>query len=204
VYLGGEEEVRPVGCGNTMITPAVLKEIESTAEGREFLARMCRRADHTPPLLVPLDDIAVRRRRPQPQYGDMDFMIKQTEYDDSLFLFADTFEAHGTCMPLNHRPGHGPALNPYNRHGMYSARPRAAGIPTSSLAFGNFKSLDMPGVKTSIDGSIEEVRALLKKHNYPRIFYLKRDLMDGLEVEVRDYIMKQIATLGVENTSPCA
>lgn len=99
------------------------------------------------------------------KYGDFDWMIKQSKYNDSLFIFNDDEERHKKCIE-----GRGNAIiRKYNRHSIYFP-PRSAGIPTGTMKRGGYNSLTSR-VKFEIDQSLNEIKELIEKHNYKRIFY---------------------------------
>ena len=100
------------------------------------------------------------------QYGDFNWMIKQKEYEDSLFIFNDNEEYHST----NERGGGNAIIRFYNQHNKSLTKPHSAGIPTGTLKYGGYTTLDRMS-RAVIDFSINEIKDLIKKYRYRRIFY---------------------------------
>jgi hypothetical protein len=99
------------------------------------------------------------------QFGDFNWMCKQEEYANSLFIFNDNIEYHNT-----NRAGAGNAImRKYNAHSTLST-PLSAGIPTGSLSTGGFEHFNK-NVKRIIDDSINEIIELIKYFNYTHIYY---------------------------------
>jgi hypothetical protein len=128
-------------------------------------------------------------------YGDFDWMITQPEYSDSLFIYNDNIEAFKN---LNYRrPGAGNAIiRPYR----FKNPPRAMPIPTGSRAEGGFTELST-NVKNDIDRSIREIKDVITKNNYKRVFYSAgSDEIIGMSIfhvdyEVRKYITNELKSL---------
>lgn len=71
------------------------------------------------------------------KYGDFTWMIRQLEYQDSLFIFNDNIESKHS-----YTNGCGNAsIREYNKYNPYIDIPRSAGIPTGSLISRGFISL---------------------------------------------------------------
>ncbi len=130
------------------------------------------------------------------EYGDFNFMIKQEEFNNSLFIFNDNVEDH-----FNSKKGGGNAIiRKYNRHGELD-KPRSAGIPTGSLENGGFDELNEI-TKYVVLSSIQEIKDLIQKYNYDTIIYaidkktgkLGTSIFD-VDDDVIDYIDKQINLL---------
>lgn len=97
--------------------------------------------------------------------GDFDWMCKQSEYSDSLFIFNDNEEFHNSC-----RPGSGNAImRKYNKYSDLEI-PRSAGIPTGTLKNGGYQ-IFRNDTKKNIDNSIIEIIDLIIKYKYNKIFY---------------------------------
>ncbi len=100
------------------------------------------------------------------KYGDYDYMIKQPNYDDSLFIFNDNEEAYLTKYKI--KGGGNAIIRPYR----YSNPPRAAGIPTGTRKSRDqgYKVLDAK-TKNVIDAAIKDIKTLLDTGKYKRVFY---------------------------------
>lgn len=99
------------------------------------------------------------------QFGDFAWMCVQEEYSDSLFIFNDNEEYHDTC-----KGGMGNAvMRKYNKYSKLP-KPKSAGIPTGTLEFGGYQSLNAYSI-LQINSAIEEIIDLIKKYNYKQIFY---------------------------------
>jgi len=97
--------------------------------------------------------------------GDFNWMIKQTEYKNCLFIFNDNIEHHASC-----KIGKGNAIiRQYNKFSSLN-RPRSVGIPTGTYVFGGFSKLDEE-VKTIIDDSINEIKDLIQKYNFDTVYF---------------------------------
>ncbi len=98
--------------------------------------------------------------------GDFEYMNEQEEYKNSLFIFNDNEEYHNTC-----RRGAGNAvMRKYNKYNKNLEKPKSAGIPTGTLSDGGYTELNNE-VKTTIDSAFEEIKELIKLHNYDTIYY---------------------------------
>ncbi len=122
------------------------------------------------------------------EYGDLEWMITQPEYEDALFLYPETYELRNTARRdlIN-------TTTMYNPHGIRWEYPRSAGISNQS-AFGLYRSLSEIGVKKSIDKAIVEIRQLIRCHHYKRIFYRQMQFNRGGE-EIGDYINAVVQSL---------
>lgn len=99
------------------------------------------------------------------QYGDFNWMCKQEEFANSLFIFNDNTEFHNT-----NRTGAGNAImRKYNKYSNLPV-PLSAGIPTGSLQFGGFDEFNK-NVKQIIDNSINEIIELIQHFNYDHLYY---------------------------------
>lgn len=99
------------------------------------------------------------------QFGDFEWMCHDEKYSDALFIFNDNEEYHDTC-----KGGAGNAvMRRYNKYSKLS-KPKSAGIPTGTLEYGGYQSLNKHSVQ-QIDSAIEEIINLIKLHNYKQIFY---------------------------------
>lgn len=99
------------------------------------------------------------------QFGDFNWMCQQYKYYDSLFIFNDNEEYHDTC-----RGGVGNAvIRKYNKYSKLD-KPKSAGIPTGTLEFGGYQSLNI-GAKTQIDNAFNEIVELIDIYKYKQIYY---------------------------------
>ena len=127
--------------------------------------------------------------------GDFNWMIKQSDYTNCLFIFNDNIECH-----LTNKKGSGNAIiRQFNRFSSLD-KPRSAGIPTGTLKYGGFTKLDEE-VETIIDGSINEIKELIEKYNFDTV-YFSQDSSGKLGTsifkvnqDVIDYITEQIYKL---------
>ena len=99
------------------------------------------------------------------QYGDFDWMIKQKEYSDSLFIFNDDEERHKSCAQ-----GKGNAI--IRKYNIYSnfKKPRSAGIPTGTVKRGGYNKLTSH-IKFEIDQALKEIKEIIEKYKYKKVFY---------------------------------
>jgi len=131
--------------------------------------------------------------------GDFNWMIKQHEYNDSLFIFNDNIEWH----KLSFSSGGNACVRNYNKYGEYKNYPQSAGISTGTFKDMGFKKLT-PEVKEIIDNEINEIIELIKIHKYKRIFYSQDKLIKTPKIgtkifvvtdDVLDYILMKIYEL---------
>lgn len=133
--------------------------------------------------------------------GDFNWMIKQKEYDDTLFLFNDNEEQFIAFAFMNQQPegctpgGGNAVIRPYQ----CTIPIRAAGIPTGNR-LGGYKNLQI--AKPLIDRAFNHIRNLLNSGDYDRVAYSAA--ADGYSLgtaifspsqEVKDYIVDQIYKL---------
>jgi len=133
------------------------------------------------------------------KFGDFAWMINQTNYENSLFIFNDNEEDHSTPK----KGGGNAKIRPYNKHGYQALglpQPRSAGISTGTLAKGGYGSLS-DDVKLYIDECVREIKDLLRRHEYDSI-YFSIDGNEGLgtgifkvDEKVKEYIKTQILSL---------
>ncbi len=130
-------------------------------------------------------------------YGDFNWMIKQPEYSDSLFIFNDNEEHHET-----NKKGLGNAIiRPWNKYGD-EKNPRSAGIPTGTLKLGGYLELTN-NVKDTIDNAIIEIEELIQKYKFSTIYYsVGSNGKLGTSIfyvdhNVVNYIDEQINLLGI-------
>ena len=129
--------------------------------------------------------------------GDFKWMIKQHEYDDTLFIFNDNVESI-----TSYRKGNGNAvIRVYNQYNPKLSIPRSAGIPTGySTTREGFKNLTTE-VKKYIDDSIEKIENIIIKYNYKKIIYsINKNAEFGTEIfkvgdDVKRYIIEQLYRL---------
>ena len=131
------------------------------------------------------------------QYGDFNWMSEQYKYSDSLFIFNDNEEYHDTC-----RSGAGNAImRIYNKYSKLD-KPKSAGIPTGTLEFGGYQSLNS-ATKKQIDNSFEEIIELIDIYKYKQIYYSSE--LDGkvgtsifnVDNKVIRYITHKLFTLTI-------
>ena len=131
------------------------------------------------------------------KYGDFDWMIKQKEYNDSLFIFNDDEERHKTGVQ-----GKGNAI--IRKYNKYSGiiRPKSAGIPTGTVKRGGYTKLTSRS-KFEIDQSIKEIKELILNYDYKKIFYSSdKEGRLGTSIfkvgdDVIEYITLEIQSLNV-------
>jgi len=130
------------------------------------------------------------------EYGDFNWMINQSTYSNSLFIYNDDTESKN-----KYTSGKGNAIiRPYNQNNPDIERPRSVGIPTGTRKTGGFNELNKD-VKDLIDFAVENVKDIAKKYNYSTIYYSADS--DGrlgtgifkVNKEVIDYITKKIKSL---------
>lgn len=100
-------------------------------------------------------------------YGDFEHMIKSGKYENSLFIFNDNEISHQTCDK-----GRGNAIiRKYNRFSSLD-KPYSAGIVTGEkpIKNGGYRRFDLD-TKQKIDECITEIKLLIEKNKYERIFY---------------------------------
>ena len=127
--------------------------------------------------------------------GDFNWMIKQPEYNNSLFIYNDNIEHH-----LSNRKGNGNAIiRQYNKYSNL-AKPRSAGIPTGTLTNGGFTELSEE-VKTLIDDCITGIKELIVKYKYDTVYFsMDENGKLGTSIfkvnkDVINYITEQIINL---------
>ncbi|HSK42210.1 MAG TPA: hypothetical protein VK943_20760, partial [Arenibaculum sp.] len=106
-------------------------------------------------------------------------MIELPEYADALFIFNDNEEQFrafrdgkdGGCAAAAGIA----AIRPYR----CEDPPRAAGIPTGTLAGGGYAALT-PEVRRVIDDAVAHIRTLIGTGRYRRIFYSAADATSAL------------------------
>jgi len=130
------------------------------------------------------------------EYGDFNWMIKQPEYSDVLFIYNDDVENKESF-----KNGKGNAIiRPFNKYNPKILKPRSAGIPTGSLKLGGFKELN-DKTKEIIDDAIQIIRDIILKYNYNTVMYSgkKNDIIGSnifvINEYVKDYITQQIQNL---------
>lgn len=149
---------------------------------------------------------------------DYEKLITKESEKDTLFIFNDNVEHHKT-----NKEGSGNAkIRPYNKYGEHKDYPKSAGVSTgekSGVNSTSFKSLDQEinvntkkiTIKKYIDSEIDEIKKLIKKHNYKKIYFsakcsnqgkclLDTKIFDPGE-DVKKYITTEILKLGKLDTS---
>ena len=131
------------------------------------------------------------------KFGDFNWMINQSEYNNSLFIYNDDSESQ---LNKSHKKGKGNAIiRQYNQYADIKI-PRSAGIPTGSRKNGGYTELNEE-VKEKIDLSINNIKELIIKYDYKVIYYsakLNGKLGTGIfkvNDEVINYITEQILVL---------
>lgn len=134
------------------------------------------------------------------QIGDFNYMIKQPEYKNSLFIFNDNIECFDKSSSCYCSAGGGNAvIRPYK----CKSQPQAYGIPTGSLSTGGFLNLSSNNAKQFIDQAISEISTLLSKFKYDYIFYSSDSTgllghgIFAIGSDVVNYVTCQIHSLGV-------
>lgn len=124
--------------------------------------------------------------------GDFNYMCELEEYKDTLFIFNDNKEYHNTC-----KKGAGNAImRQYNKHNTELNKPKSAGIPTGTLKNGGYSELNNY-VKNVVNQSVNEIKDLIKKYNYEKIYYsVGKDNKLGTSLfEVNEDVIDYIDTL---------
>lgn len=130
------------------------------------------------------------------QIGDFNWMIKQPDYKDILFIFNDNIEYMNTCVKGNGNAG----IRIYNQYNKKLDIPRSAGIPTGSIKSGGFTKLTEK-VKAYIDESIDKIKTIIKKYNYKKVIFSKSENGDfGSDIftigsDVKGYILHRLHDL---------
>jgi hypothetical protein len=135
--------------------------------------------------------------------GDFAWMIAQTGFGDALFVFNDNEEQF---LAFRNKPGDpfgcgagggNAVIRPYR----CSSPPRAAGVPTGTLAGGGYAALTNE-VRQIVDDAIELVRRLVETGRYPRVFYSAADESGTLGTgifdvgeDVKRYIVDRLVDL---------
>lgn len=135
--------------------------------------------------------------------GDFKWMIEQSEYDDALFVFNDNEEQFMAFRTDPRSPsgcsagGGNAAIRPWQ----CADPPRAAGIPTGTLAGGGYPALT-DRVREVIDAAIEHVGAVVKTIGYRRVFYSAADGSGALGTgifavgdDVKRYVVTRLSAL---------
>jgi hypothetical protein len=117
-------------------------------------------------------------------FGHFAWMVKQPEYQNSLFVFSDDVENHTTdALPMGRDStglkGNGDAsLRPLNRYGWTSHRSNPGIAPVAPLSAGIPTQRDRRGfdgltdeVRGHIDRALTEIAQLLLIHQYDRVIF---------------------------------
>lgn len=111
--------------------------------------------------------------------GDYQWMIKQAQYDDALFVFTENFL---DSMRIDAEAGGGTAcIRPFSMyHGADTANVRAVGVPTGwSVETGGFAYFDKAEVRRAIDLAFDRILVLLKTtHAHIRRVIYSADAQD--------------------------
>ena len=125
--------------------------------------------------------------------GDFNWMIKQPEFDDILFIFNDNEEYHNT----NVKGGGNAIIRKYNKYNTKLLKPRSVGIPTGTLKYGGYNELN-EHTKKQIDLAIDEIKEIIIKFNYKKICYsINKNGSFGTSIfdvdeKVKEYILNKI------------
>jgi hypothetical protein len=135
--------------------------------------------------------------------GDFRWMIERSEYEDALFVFNDNEEQFMAFRADPHSPsgcsagGGNAAIRPWR----CTEPPRAAGVPTGTLAAGGYPALT-DHVRKVVDAAVEHAGAVVETCHYRRIIYSAADdngtLGTGIFAvggDVRRYIVMRLAGL---------
>ncbi len=125
--------------------------------------------------------------------GDFNWQICSGKYEDALFIFNDDETRHHYK-----KAGRGNAIiRKYNQHAV--DKPRSHGIVTGNKK--GYESLTNDA-KIQIDKCIEEVKEIIKKYKYTKVYYsaatpngLLGTSIFTIGDDVRDYITQQIKLL---------
>lgn len=140
--------------------------------------------------------------------GDFGWMIGRPEYADALFVFNDNeeqFLAH-LRNPEDAAGCSAGGGNAVIRPWQCREPPRAAGIPTGSLANGGYRQLSKDA-RTYIDEALVRIRNLIDVQGYHRVYYsaeheggaLGTGIFD-VDEGVKRYIMTRLREL---EDGPC-
>lgn len=131
------------------------------------------------------------------KFGDFNWMIKQKEYSDVLFIYNDDIESI-----TSFKKGKGNAIiRVFNKYNPKIPKPRSAGIPTGSLKSGGFKELNSE-TKEIIDNSIDSIKEIIIKYNYKTVMYSsKLDGTIGSNIFVIGDNVKKYITQNIKNLS---
>ena len=133
-------------------------------------------------------------------FGDFKYMINsnmEENVHDSLFIYNDNEEC---CDNKSYGRGAGNAIiRKFNQHNpKYTNKPYSIGIPTGTLEFGGYSKLD-DNSKKYIDESINEIKRLIKLHNYKNLYYSIDDISGKIgtsifkvDESIIEYITKEI------------
>lgn len=130
------------------------------------------------------------------EYGDFAWMCHQSKYANSLFIFNDNEEYHGTDLA-----GSGNAImRMFNKYAENIEKPLSAGVPTGTISSGGYNKYT-PKVKKTIDEAFEEIIELIEIHRYHTIYFSAE--LDGkmgtsifaVDQQVIEYITSRIYNL---------
>jgi predicted RNA methylase len=128
--------------------------------------------------------------------GDFDWQIRSKLYEDSLFLFNDN-EEHNK---LKKAGGGNAIIRKYNKYALPD-RPRSVGIVTGKDGRGYDKLTE--DIKEAIDKTIEEVRDIIRRYKYKKVYYsaIEPNGLLGTSIfkvgkDVLEYITDRIHSLG--------
>lgn len=136
--------------------------------------------------------------------GDFNWMVRQPQYADALFIFNDNVEQflQHLASPAD-RNGPGCAAGGGNaiiRPLQCQTPPRAAGIPTGAYGMG-FDTLTN-AAKDLIDQAIANIEQVVRQYGYTRIYYSAQDASGILGtgifrvgIDVKRYITDRLQAL---------
>ncbi len=141
--------------------------------------------------LSDIDLIGINYTGPD-KFGDFGWMIEQSEYNDSLFVFNDNQEDWGTDIV----GGGNAVIRPYSKKNP----PRAVGISTGSKGKG-YQNLKYNRV--FIDMNLATLKHILLTNKYKRVYWIvnKEGLLGtgifNVDSDVINYISNQLKTMGM-------
>ena len=128
--------------------------------------------------------------------GDFPWMIQQTLYKNSLFIFDERIEFINSYKVGNGNAG----VRPYSINNPEIIKPLAAGIPLASIKKGGFSSMSGAN-KAYIDDAINSIKTILGNFEYDNIYFAARNDNKvaisnyAVSADVRNYITQQINDL---------
>jgi len=128
-------------------------------------------------------------------YGDLNWMIRQRRYQNSLFLFIDNESLHCTSKG---------SLRPFNIFGFLDRnlnKPLSHGIPIGKYSDNNVYYNSWDDIQKSIHLSFLELRTMLKTYTYDEVYFNASEsdgLLEGkFSKEIAQKITQEIFDLGI-------